>query len=475
MRLNTRMPKVDLGKRKFKADGGYGWIVCCGTFIVNFVVFGIHNSFGVLYVSLLDDLNLGEMQTAWIGAMAMGLNFFFGPITSALCDRFGCRVVSFAGAFFSVLGLLLTSFVQEVSKMYVTYGVVWGVGSSLSFVSSIVVLGQYFKKRLALANGIATSGSGVGSLVAGPVINFLLQTVGWKSSMRILSGFAGILWMAALLFKPREIDDADRKEHTKLFDTSVWKNKAYVLWVTTVALFQFGYLIPFVHLVKFAEDLGIPKSKGAWLIGFLSITSTVGRVLFGKLSDMRYVNRLYLYQFAVLSIGVITAMFPLARNYPGLVGCAVMFGFFDGCFVGQVAVVTADVVGHEKLSQAVGNMFGTLAIPLSLGPPLAGWLHEGLGSYNEAFYVSGTVAIFSALLVFGVGYMSRKHRNAILTRNREPTRGSSECSSSTSELGLKDVETQPILHEDCEVKGSEIPGGIRIRDLLLVIDRETVL
>ena len=183
--------------------------------------------------------------------MAMGLNFFFGPITSALCDRFGCRVVSFAGAFFSVLGLLLTSFVQEVSKMYVTYGVVWGVGSSLSFVSSIVVLGQYFKKRLALANGIATSGSGVGSLVASPVINFLLQTVGWKSSMRILSGFAGILWMAALLFKPREIDDADRKEHTKLFDTSVWKNKAYVLWVTTVALFQFGYLVPFVHLVSY--------------------------------------------------------------------------------------------------------------------------------------------------------------------------------------------------------------------------------
>lgn len=46
-----------------KPEGGYGWIVCCGTFIVNFVVFGIHNSFGVVYVNLLDDLQLGEMQT----------------------------------------------------------------------------------------------------------------------------------------------------------------------------------------------------------------------------------------------------------------------------------------------------------------------------------------------------------------------------------------------------------------------------
>ena len=49
--------------RNSKLDGGYGWFVCCGTFIVNFVVFGIHNSFGVVYVSLLDDLNLGAVQT----------------------------------------------------------------------------------------------------------------------------------------------------------------------------------------------------------------------------------------------------------------------------------------------------------------------------------------------------------------------------------------------------------------------------
>ena len=190
--------------------------------------------------------------------MAMGLNFFFGPITSALCDRFGCRVVSFAGALLSILGLLLTSFIQEVHKMYLTYGLVWGVGSSFSFVSSIVVLGEYFDTRLALANGIATSGSGVGSLVAGPVINYLLQSVGWKNSMRILSGFANVLWIAAVLFRPRAIrcDDAETKEHTKLFDTSIWRNKAYVLWVTTVALFQFGYLIPFVHLVSHVHSLG---------------------------------------------------------------------------------------------------------------------------------------------------------------------------------------------------------------------------
>lgn len=203
--------------------------------------------------------------------MAMGLNFFCGPISSALCDRFGCRIVSLVGALLSVLGLFLTSFVQEVHKMYLTYGFVWGVGSSFSFVSSIVVLGEYFDRRLALANGIATSGSGVGSLVAGPVINYLLHSVGWKNSMRILSGFANVLWIAALIFKPRNIpgDLVEPKEHTKLFDTSIWRNKAYVLWVTTVALFQFGYLVPFVHLVSNLEMEDIEMSSRSLLKGIV--------------------------------------------------------------------------------------------------------------------------------------------------------------------------------------------------------------
>ena len=124
--------------------------------------------------------------------------------------------------------------------------------------------------------------------------------------------------------------------------------------------------------MKYAEDLGVPKSKSTWLIGFLSITSTLGRVVFGKISDLKFVNRLYLYQFSIFCIGVITLLCPLVKNYAGLVGYALIFGFFDGCFVGQVAVITCDMVGGDKRSRAVGYMFGIVAIPMSLGPPLAG-------------------------------------------------------------------------------------------------------
>ena len=110
----------------------------------------------------------------------MGLNFFFGPISSELCERIGCRLTALTGAIIALSGLLLTSFITEkdVSKMYGTYGVMWGVGSSLCYVPSMVILGQYFNKRMALANGLGTSGSGFGTLTMAPVIQKLLSSLG---------------------------------------------------------------------------------------------------------------------------------------------------------------------------------------------------------------------------------------------------------------------------------------------------------
>ena len=131
-------------------------------------------------------------------------------------------------------------------------------------------------------------------------------------------------------------------------------------------------MFDFPHQVKYAGDLGIPSSNGAWLIGILSIMSTVGRVIFGKICELQCVNKLYVYQLSVFIIGVSTIVCPITEGYAGLVTYSVVFGFFDGCFVGQVAVITGDIAGKSRLSQAIGNMFGVVAIPMILGPPVAG-------------------------------------------------------------------------------------------------------
>lgn len=80
--------------------------------------------------------------SAWVGSIAFGMNFLCGPITSGLCQRYGCRVVSAVGGLVAMLGLLLTSFTNSLYVIYLTYSVLWGFGSSLNYAPTMLVLGK---------------------------------------------------------------------------------------------------------------------------------------------------------------------------------------------------------------------------------------------------------------------------------------------------------------------------------------------
>ena len=93
-----------------------------------------------------------------MGSVSVGIMYLFGPITSGLSERLGCRVVALLGGLLCFLGLLLTSFVSDLKKLYVTYGVLWGIGSSFCYFPTLTAPGEYFCRRLSLVNGIVTAG-----------------------------------------------------------------------------------------------------------------------------------------------------------------------------------------------------------------------------------------------------------------------------------------------------------------------------
>ncbi|KAK3742459.1 hypothetical protein QZH41_007997 [Actinostola sp. cb2023] len=134
-----------------------------------------------------------------------------------------------------------------------------------------------------------------------------------------------------------------KKEKKSLFQFSVLKNKAFLVWCVSLGIFMIGYFVPFVHLPGYAIECGISNEKSATLVGMMSIGSTFGRLFFGKLCDHPRVNRLYM----------------------------VVFGVFDGCFVVLLGVLCADIVGYDKVAAGMGIQFFFMAITCTAGPPLA--------------------------------------------------------------------------------------------------------
>ncbi|XP_020619487.1 monocarboxylate transporter 10-like [Orbicella faveolata] len=396
-------------------DGGWGWLVCLAGFIAQFVVLGIQNNTGIIYKALLEEFKQSKGETSWVVSIGLGMMFLFAPVTSALCERVGCRVVAFCGGLLGVLGFVLSSFVKDVHRLYITFGVLWGVGASMSYLPTLRSLPYWFERRIGLANGIVTAGSGVGTIAMGPLMQLAVNYLGWAHAARVLGGILSLCTIGSLLYKVpsqtgKEVEKVEEPIRKKppMFDFTIFKNKAFLIYCLSLSAFMMGYFVPFVHLPAYAEECGIPNSQSSTLIGMMSVGSTFGRLFFGKLGDHPRVNRLYCFQIAMLAIGVADTLSTLTKSYAGLVVYMVVFGVFDGCFVVLLAVLCADIVGVDKVAAGIGVQFFFMAITSIAGPPLAGVIYDLSSSYQIAFYVAGACSTLATCLLFLVPVLMPK-------------------------------------------------------------------
>lgn len=391
-------------------DGGFGWCVVLAAFSVQFFVLGTMNNFGILFTKLLEEFGESKQATSWVGSITYGLMFGTGPIATSVSERIGCRPVAIIGALVGMVGTLLASFSDSIFKMYLTEGFLFGVGASLCYFPSVIILPQYFYKNLSMANGLVACGSGVGTMAMGPVINYVIENYGWRTSCRMTTGLFLICALISLTYRPNEVlqrmlKNARKDQRQPLLDTTVFQNKGFLAFTAALFIFMLAYFVPFVHLTQMALEYDIPMSKASLLIGFMSVASTFGRLFFGKIADFKCINRLYMYQIGLLGIGVANTICPLLKSFPGLLVYCTIFGFFEGCYVCQVAVITGDIVGIDRMAVAVGILFGIKSIPLTLGPPLAGFLYDISKSYQVAFYVAGAIPTVASIMMFAVPFL----------------------------------------------------------------------
>ena len=198
--------------------------------------------------------------TAWVGSITYGMMFLLGPLATSLCQKLGCRATTMIGCSIAAGGCLLGSISTSIYLMDLTYGFLFGVGASMCYFPSVVILGQYFSKRLSLANGITSSGSGVGTLCMGPVLQKLIEHFGMRNTMRISAGMLSCVVLCAIVYRPintgflnpPKVLTEEKKSRLAFLKSfkELFKNKAYILWCASLALWMLGYFVPFVHLVS---------------------------------------------------------------------------------------------------------------------------------------------------------------------------------------------------------------------------------
>ncbi|CAG5133249.1 unnamed protein product, partial [Candidula unifasciata] len=134
--------------------------------------------------------------------------------------------------------------------------------------------------------------------------------------------------------------------------------------------------------VKYVKDV-FPQNDGNILVMCISITSGISRI-----------------QVAFVLLGVSTLCIPFSDSFAGLIVLTLIMGMCDGIFICLLGPIAFDIVGERGASQALGFLFGIFSVPMTVGPPVAGFLYDHLGTYNIAFHIAGCPPILGALLMF---------------------------------------------------------------------------
>ena len=191
--------------------------------------------------------------SAWVGSFHFIWYMCLCPLCGILIRRYAFRSVVFLGSVLLCLGLLLSSFIQDISVFYLTYGVVFGTATCLLYMGGIIVLPFCFRIHLATAAGLVTAANSGFTMWCGPMYEYLIRHYGWRVTLRIIASLFIPLVLSCALFPSKKQVPTERHGTDLNVSATFWRlvrNKGFVIWVLLMTLVYLGFYVPLMHLVS---------------------------------------------------------------------------------------------------------------------------------------------------------------------------------------------------------------------------------
>ncbi|KAH8548144.1 major facilitator superfamily domain-containing protein [Umbelopsis sp. PMI_123] len=391
-----------------------GWICALGAFTVNFFLSGSTLAYGnymnkqVFNPKYLSHLSFRlwpkrVVQVSFVGSMQTGLTNILGLILPVIIQKIGYRGCMHIGTILAPMGLICASFTTQFWQLYITQGLMYGVGSALSFQPAMVIPAQYLHRNRALAAGISICGSGIGGLAFSPIVSTFIAKFGVKTALRYhgIIGL-GIMIIGDILCKPK-FEMPKTKGFPKLIHTSLLTFPMCLLLVFSF-LVPFGYLVPFYLVPMYSVSIGLTVSQGALIVAIGSGVNAVSRVVFGTIADhwLGRVNVMFLLTFIS---GVVTMLiWPFAKSFGVLLLYFILYSGSAGVFQSVLPAVTAELVGIDHIAHGMTMYFLAAGPGFLLGTPLAGQIFDAT-NYVAAIEFSGAISVLASAMALWLRFV----------------------------------------------------------------------
>jgi MFS family permease len=372
----------------------YAWVVVWATFVCLALIFGVSYSFAAFFESFAVEFSAQRADVSWIFGLSGFVYFVMGAGGGMLADRFGPRIVCSAGMALIALGLLATSWATSLLAVYLSYGLLVGLGIALVYTPSIASVQPWFTTRRGLAGGIASSGVGAGTLLVPVLVAMAIGPMPWREAMQVLALgvlVLGLLAAALLRRAPAAPSSGSGGSASGLTLRETLRSPTFRWLYLATVLASPVMFIPFAHVSASARDLGLGEAFAVGLVGLIGVGSLVGRFAIGLLADR--LGRAQTLVLMQLSMGASYVLWGAAGGQGLLVVFALWFGLSYGSIVSLLPAICMDYFGGKSVASVVGTLYSGAAFGNLLGPVLAGAVFDHSGHYLGVMAVCGVLSL----------------------------------------------------------------------------------
>ena len=407
----------------------YAWVVLAVLFVGAAASFGMRTSFGAYISPWERDFSATRTMVASVSMLSFVVYAFAQPLVGKLNDYFEKNIVPTAGILLIGISLFLTSQAGQLWHLFILFGVVFSFGvAACSNVISAAIITNWFVEKRGFALGLATSGLAVGQLILFPASLFLIESLGWRTTMAALSIIITVvvtpLFIIFLRSKPEEkgmkpygyVESGNDSQNSNNETAGARSSlpilgvlKERVFWLITIPYFICGFsdvgLIQ-THLTPMSEGKGFPITSVAIAFSLIAAFNIAGSITSGHLSDhynrKRQLVIIYIIR-AVTFVFLIAIQQPLiASQRPWLLmPFAVLYGALEMASITPTISLTVELFNRYSIGAVVGLVSVSHQLGGAFGSFLPGVLYDQANSYSAAI-------VFAIILLLGAAALSMR-------------------------------------------------------------------
>lgn len=389
----------------------YGWYIALTLAFTETISWGIiYYAFSVFITPMEGELgwSRGEL-TGGFSLMLLVTGVMAFPV-GVWIDKYGSRLLMTVGSIGASLLIYAWSQVTDLTSLYLIWAGLGVCGAAILYEPAFAVIATWFVKRRGTALTIITFAAGFASTIFLPLSDALLNAVGWRDAILILSILLAVttIPLHALVLRRRPDDlgylpDGASKQQAK--STPIQGHSlrqalhSRFFWVLTLAfcLSALAGSAIRVHFIPFLTDAGINASTAAFASGSIGIMQVLGRLVFAPL-DHRVSGRLMVsgvLGLQALAIGVL-----LIGPSMLLIGLfIVFFGASNGARTLARPSILAELFGSSHYGRISSIMAIFLTVAGTAAPVGAGLLYDHFGSYTPMLWIILVLAVVSTVVM----------------------------------------------------------------------------